>query len=85
MIERLSQALDKTMKDPAVLAAIMSRDVDVSRLPVSDGFRAVLARALASERDDRYDDAAALLDALSGTLEWHLVSSGPTPRPAEAG
>ena len=65
-----------------ILTAIINEEVDVSRLPVSGGFRAVLAKALAAERDDRYDDAATLLDALSGTPEWHLVTSGPTPRPA---
>jgi len=65
-----------------ILTAIINEEVDVSRLPVSGEFRAVLARALAAERDDRYDDAGALLDALSGTPEWHLVTSGPAPRPA---
>jgi serine/threonine protein kinase len=70
----------------AILAAIVSREVDVSRLPVSGEFRAVLARALAGDRDKRYDDAAALKDALSGTPEWHLVTSGPEPGPgSEAG
>jgi serine/threonine protein kinase len=69
----------------AILAAIVQREIDVSRLPVSGAFRAVLAKALAGERDDRYDDAAALKDALSGTPEWHEVTSGPAPRPAEAG
>ncbi|HEX6856778.1 MAG TPA: hypothetical protein VF204_15915 [Streptosporangiaceae bacterium] len=45
----------------------------------------MLAKALAGDRDERYDDAAALKDALSGTPEWHQVTSGPAPGPAEAG
>ena len=65
----------------AILAAIVNREVDVSRLPVSGEFRAVLAKALAGDRDKRYDDAAALKDALSGTPEWHAVSGEPAPSP----
>jgi hypothetical protein len=33
------------------------------------------------DRDKRYDDPAALKDALSGTPEWHQVTTGPAPRP----
>jgi hypothetical protein len=65
-----------------ILTAIINEEVDVSRLPVSGAFRAVLAKALAGDRDKRYGDAAALRDALSGTPEWHAVSGEPALEPA---
>ena len=58
------------------MAAIVNEDLNLSRLPVSDGFREVLARALARNREDRFPDARALRDALSGTPEWNLVATG---------
>ena len=64
-----------------ILTVIINEEVDVSHLPVSRAFRAVLTKALAGDRDKRYDDAAALKDALSGTPEWHQVTSGPAPGP----
>jgi serine/threonine protein kinase len=61
----------------AIMTAIMSEQVDLANLPISPEFRQVLGRALAKERDERFQSAADLRDALTETPEWRLVGVGP--------
>jgi hypothetical protein len=53
----------------AVIRAVVSEQIDLSGLPVSAEFRAVLGRAIARNPGDRFPDAAALQNALFGTPE----------------
>lgn len=53
-----------------VIARIVNEDVDVSKLPVSPEFQAVIARATARDRERRFPDAASLRDALVALPEF---------------
>ncbi|MFD0689716.1 protein kinase domain-containing protein [Actinomadura fibrosa] len=55
---------------PRVVQRILNEDPDVSVLPVSAELRAIIARALARDRDLRFQHPQAMLDALLATPEW---------------
>ncbi|WP_160573989.1 protein kinase domain-containing protein [Actinomadura physcomitrii] len=55
---------------PQVLQRILNEDLDVSVLPVSKALRTVIARAVARDRDQRFQHPQAMLDALLATPEW---------------
>jgi hypothetical protein len=54
----------------------------LSALSISAEFRAVLARATAPDRSDRFPDATALGDALRETPEWQGLREVPQGRAA---
>ncbi|MEU1722857.1 protein kinase [Nonomuraea sp. NPDC005692] len=72
---------------PAVIAAILGGRVDLSALTGLPHLRDIIARATASEPDERFQHPADLLTALAGTPEGralHLPDTpGPVRRPAE--
>jgi len=56
-----------------LFAAILTEDIDMSALPVSEQFRDVLQRAVARDPGDRFASAGTLRDALCDTPEWRSV------------
>jgi len=59
----------------AVISAVLSEDLDISGLPISEEFRSVLATAVARLPDQRFPDAAAFQQALTDTPEWRSVQA----------
>jgi serine/threonine protein kinase len=62
----------------ALWYAIVTEDIDLSALPVSGKLRAVMAQALARDRDSRFPSASAMRQALLGTPEWQSVVGVPS-------
>jgi serine/threonine-protein kinase len=69
----------------AVMAAVVSEQIELGSLPISAEFRAALAKALARNRDQRFPDASGLRDALSLTPEWRSVSDDGAGRRTSSG